>query len=94
MLLATHHGKAGTANRIKEDFHVSADAGPFTITGLSTHTKITQRKHLLFGVVGACGEPPRRCTVCKGEGRKEGGKERGAGEGRDVPVSLGTWAAD
>lgn len=79
MLLARHHGKAGTANKITGGLHASADAGPFTITGSSTHTEITQRKHLLFRVVGACGKPPRRCTVCKREEGRDKGREGMAG---------------
>lgn len=74
MLLARHHGKAGTANRITGGLHASAGAAPFTTTGSSTHTKITQSKQGLAGVVGACREPARRCTACK-KGGKEGRKE-------------------
>lgn len=101
MLLARHHGKAGTANKITGGLHASADAGPFTITGSSTHTKITQRKHLLFRMVGACREPPKEMHSLQ-RGGKEGGRKRrkerrrdrgrDRGDGRD-PVSLGTQAA-
>lgn len=71
MLLARHHGKAGTANEITGGLHVSADAGPSTVTGSSIHTKITQRKHLLFRVVGATKEM---------HPLQSGQEEEGAGE--------------
>lgn len=80
MLLARHHGKAGTANRITGGLHASADVGPISVTGSSTHTKITPRK--------GWWEPVGNH---RGDARLEKGRGKGRGNREGMARSPGTW---